>query len=132
MKNYLYNVESWVGKHCETTAVKHVLEYYGLFFSEDFLFGISGGIGFIYWYTKHMNAPFIGAKNKTKKGTIQEICEKLNLSCQVKETKSIMQPHKYLENTIALRKPLIVNVDLAFLQYAGIPQMKIRTLLVMI
>lgn len=124
MKQLLYDhhAESWVGKHCETTAVKHVLEYYGLDFSEDFLFGISGGIGFIYWYAKNMNVPFIGAKNKTRKGTIQGVCEKLNLKCQVNETTSIMRAQKYLENAVASGKPLIVNVDLALLQYTGVPQ----------
>lgn len=124
MKQLLFNhnAESWVGKHCETTAVKHVLEYYGLDLSEEFLFGISGGIGFIYWYAKNMNLPFIGTKNKTKKGTILEICEKLDLRCQVKETTSIVQAQKYLENAVASRKPLIVNVDIALLQYTGVPQ----------
>jgi len=119
---YIHNTESWVGKHCETTAVKHVLDYYGLDYSEDFLFGISGGIGFIYWYAKNMNVPFIGTKNKTRKGTIQEVCEKLNLNCQVKETASIMRAQRYLEKAVAVGKPLIVNVDLALLQYSGVPQ----------
>lgn len=122
MKQLLYNqnTKSWIGKHCETTALKHVLEYYGLDFSEDFLFGISGGIGFIYWYAKNMHVPFIGAKNKTRKGTIQGVCEKLNLNCQVKETTSILRAQRYLEKAVVSGKPLIVNVDLALLQYTGV------------
>ncbi len=123
MKKLLQNLdrESWIGKHCETTAIKRVLDYYGFSFSEEFLFGLSGGIGFIYWYTKQMNSPFIGTKNKTKKGTIKEVCEKLNLEVWVKETQSTKRARQWMKDSIKLNIPVIVNVDLAMLHYTGVP-----------
>ena len=35
------------GKHCETSALKNVLDFHGLSLSEEILFGLGGGIGFI-------------------------------------------------------------------------------------
>jgi hypothetical protein len=50
------------GKHCQTTAMKAVLDYSGIQLSEDMLLGLGGGIGFIYWYMKLMPAPFVGGE----------------------------------------------------------------------
>ncbi len=36
---------AFVGKHCETTALKRVLDYHGLSLSEEMLLGLGGGAG---------------------------------------------------------------------------------------
>ena len=51
------------GKHCQTAALKNILDYHGLHFPEEMLLGMGGGIGFIYWSMKRMPAPFIGGRN---------------------------------------------------------------------
>ena len=38
----------YIGKHCETTALKRVLDYHELSLSEEMLLGLGGGISFIY------------------------------------------------------------------------------------
>jgi len=38
------------GKHCQTSALKNILDYHGLHLSEEMLLGLMGGVGFIYWY----------------------------------------------------------------------------------
>ena len=48
------------GKHCQTTAIKGILNYKGIDLSEEMLLGLGGGLGFIYWYMKMMPTPFIG------------------------------------------------------------------------
>ncbi len=40
------------GNHCETSALKRVLDHHGLSSSEEMLLGLGGGVGFIYWYMK--------------------------------------------------------------------------------
>ena len=50
MKKVL-DLKEFGGKHCQTTALKSILSYYGLTISEEMLFGLGGGVGFIYWYT---------------------------------------------------------------------------------
>ena len=58
----LEEFEPFVGKHCETSALKRALDYHGLSLSEEMLLGLGGGIGFIYWYMKMMPSPFIGGR----------------------------------------------------------------------
>ena len=58
----LEGFKQFVGKHCETTALRRVLDYHGLSLSEEMLLGLGGGIGFIYWYMKGMPGPFIGGR----------------------------------------------------------------------
>jgi len=48
----LEGFKQFVGKHCETTALKRVLDYHGIYLSEEMLLGLGGGIGFIYWYLR--------------------------------------------------------------------------------
>ena len=54
--------EQFVGKHCETTALKRAFDRHGLSLSEELLLGLGGGIGFIYWYMKMMPSPFVGGR----------------------------------------------------------------------
>jgi hypothetical protein len=54
--------EPFAGKHCETSALKRVLDYHGLPLYEEMLLGLGGGIGYIYWYMKTMPSPFIGTR----------------------------------------------------------------------
>ena len=59
----LQGFKPFIGKHCETTALRRVFDYHGLSLSEEMLFGLGGGIGFVYWHTKLMPFPFIGTRN---------------------------------------------------------------------
>lgn len=78
----------FIGKHCETTALKRVLDYHGLSVSEEMLLGLGGGAGFIYWYMKLMPAPFVGGRN----GKVAEFAvaagERLGAEVTVIETAS--------------------------------------------
>ena len=40
--------KEFIGKHCETTALKRVLDRHGISLSEEMLLGLGGGAGFIY------------------------------------------------------------------------------------
>ena len=42
-------LRSSIGKHCETTTLRRVLDYQGLSLSKEMLQGLGGGVGFIYW-----------------------------------------------------------------------------------
>jgi len=58
----LEGFKPFVGKHCETGALKRVLKYKGLSLCEEMFLGLGGGIGFIYWHMKMMPSPFIGTR----------------------------------------------------------------------
>ena len=65
------------GKHCQTAALKNVLDYHGLHLSEEMLLGLGRGIGFIYWYVKVMPSPFIGTRYGKGEEFLIKICERI-------------------------------------------------------
>ena len=76
----------WVGKHCETSAIKTALDHHGLELSEEMLFGLGGGIGFIYWYMKMMPAPMVGGRNGKSEDFAGGICRRLGAEFSFAET----------------------------------------------
>lgn len=88
------NFSPFSGEHCETTATGTLLKRLGIELSEAMLFGIGGGLGFIYWDMKNMDFPFIGGRIKPDLLT-RNIVNHLNLQMEVKETSS---PKKAWEN----------------------------------
>ncbi|GIP53779.1 BtrH N-terminal domain-containing protein [Paenibacillus vini] len=88
------NFSPFSGEHCETTATGTLLKRLGIELSEVMLFGIGGGLGFIYWDMKNMDFPFIGGRIKPDLLT-RNIVNHLNLQMEVKETSS---PKKAWEN----------------------------------
>lgn len=88
------NFSPFSGEHCETTATGTLLKRLGIELSEAMLFGIGGGLGFIYWDMKNMDFPFIGGRIKPDLLT-RNIVNRLNLRMEVKETSS---PKKAWEN----------------------------------
>ena len=69
--------KEFVGKHCETSALKRVLEYHGFSSSEEMLFGLGGGVGFIYWHSKMMTSPFIGTRYGKVADFLGNICHRI-------------------------------------------------------
>lgn len=88
------NFSPFSGEHCETTATGTLLKRLGIELSEAMLFGIGGGLGFIYWDMKNMDFPFIGGRIKPDLLT-RNIVNHLNLQMKVKETSS---PKKAWQN----------------------------------
>lgn len=54
-----------LGSNCSTTALKTILNYYGYNLSEDYIFGIGAGLGFIYQYYANNNEYFLSGKNES-------------------------------------------------------------------
>jgi hypothetical protein len=62
------------GVHCESTAIRDVLNYYGLRISEDMVFGLDCTFGFAYCKEKFPYSPFyISGKICTFPNTLPEL-----------------------------------------------------------
>ncbi|MFQ6083183.1 MAG: BtrH N-terminal domain-containing protein [Candidatus Aminicenantia bacterium] len=110
------------GKHCQTAALKNILEYYGLSLSEEMLLGLGGGIGFIYWYMKLMPAPFIGGKNGKVDEFILDICKRIGAEAEISQTTSTKKGHKELKKLLREGEPAYIFADMAYLPYMAIPE----------
>lgn len=57
--------KSCLGSNCSTTALKNILNYYDYNLSEDYIFGLGSGLGFIYQYYANSNEYFLSGKNES-------------------------------------------------------------------
>ncbi len=113
----------WGGKHCWTTALKNVLDYHGLRLSEEMLFGLGGGIGFIYWYMKFMPAPFIGTRYGKGTDPLVNTCERVGAKGAIVETASDKKGYGQLKDLLRRGEPAFLFVDMAYLPYMALPEM---------
>ncbi len=112
----------FVGKHCETSALKRVLAYHGLSLSEEMLFGLGGGIGFIYWYMKIMPSPFIGGRSGKGADFPTNICRRIGADVTISETSSSKRGYEELKALLRDGEPAVVYGDMAYLPYFAIPE----------
>ena len=83
----LLDVESRGWHHCETTALGVLLRHQGLDLSEPMLFGLGGGLSFVYWDAKGMDVPFLGGRVKPFDLT-RNLAARLGATLTVSETAS--------------------------------------------
>jgi hypothetical protein len=112
----------FIGKHCETTALKRVLDYHGLSLSEEMLLGLGGGISFIYWYVKMMPSPFVGGRYGKGADFPTNICRRIGAEVTVSETASSKKGYEELKALLGGGEPAVVWGDMAYLPYFAIPE----------
>ena len=110
------------GKHCWTTSLKGVLGYHGLHLSEEMLFGLGGGLGFIYWYMKLMPAPFIGGRYGRGTEPLTNTLSRIGAEGTILETTSAEKGHRELKKLLGEGEPAIVFVDMPYLPYLVLPE----------
>jgi hypothetical protein len=121
-KLILEGLKPFVGKHCETTALKRALDYHGLTLSEEMLLGLGGGIGFIYWYMKMMPCPFVGGRNGKVAEFAITACKRLGAEVAVMETASAKRGYDELKVLLRDGEPAVVYLDMAYLPYFAVPE----------
>lgn len=110
------NFEQFKGQHCETTATGCLLKQIGIHLSEPMLFGIGEGLGFIFWYMKTMDSPFIGGRIKPDFLT-ENICSNLKLKLEVTETASKKKAWQNITTSIEKEKAVGLKLDCYHLEY---------------
>ncbi len=109
------------GLHCETSAVQKVYRHHGLPITEEMLFGLGGGIGFIYWYVKQMPAPMVGGRGGGRH-FIDDAVRRTGASLVVQRTTSSKKGHTWLLEKLANMEPAVIYADMAYLPYMGVPE----------
>ena len=110
------NYNSYIGKHCETTASGSLLKHIGVELSEPMLFGLGEGLGYIFWNMKLMNFPFIGGRIKPDLLT-ENLTKNLNLKLKVEETSSIKIAWQNIKEKIDSNIPVCLKLDSYHLEY---------------
>ncbi|KFG72808.1 BtrH N-terminal domain-containing protein [Streptomyces mutabilis] len=91
----LLEAEPYVGRHCESTTLVNLLRQREVDLSESFVFGLAGGLSFIYWRTKQMPTPFVGGRIKPDTLT-DNLADALELRLSVHETSSAKRARDHL------------------------------------
>ena len=110
------------GHHCETNAARNVFAHAGLDLSEEMLFGLGEGLGFIYWSMKCMQFPVIGYRNGTAGDVLEKACPRLGVGCRAVETKSEGKAYANLRGLLADGRPACIFLDMGFLPYLRLPE----------
>ena len=110
------------GNHCQTTALRDVFSSKGLDIEEDILFGLGGGLGFIYWYVKSMPSPFIGGRTGGKDELfIRNACKRIGANSELFQTSSSKNAYQKLINILSNGSAAYTFVDMAYLPYLALP-----------
>jgi len=109
------------GIHCETSAVRKIFLYNDLPISEEMLFGLAGGIGFIYWYVKQMPAPMVGGRGGGRY-FIENAARRAGAQIEVRRTTSSKKGYDLLIEKLTNNEPTVVYADMAYLPYMGVPE----------
>jgi hypothetical protein len=121
-KIILDNFKYFGGKHCQTTALRNILRYYGIDMSEEMLLGLGGGLGFIYWYMKQMPAPFVGGRSGGRNEEFMiKMLERMGGKGNLFETGSMKKGHDHLMEMLRREEPVYTYVDMAYLPYLALP-----------
>lgn len=120
--NYIIkNFKPEGGWHCITTAYKQVFHFYGYNISEEMLFGLASGLGFVYFEFKNVPFPLIGGR--TKIGDFEEaLSNNLGVGIDIRKTASSKKAYDELKNLIHQNIPVVIYVDMAYLKYLGLPE----------
>jgi len=120
-RNVIKNFNLFGGLHCETSAVRKVFLYNDLPISEEMLFGLGGGIGFIYWYVKQMPAPMVGGRGGGRY-FIEDAVRRAGATLKVRRTTSSKKGHTWLLEKLESKEPAVLYGDMAYLPYMGVPE----------
>ncbi|MFJ5731717.1 BtrH N-terminal domain-containing protein [Streptomyces paradoxus] len=113
----LLEADPYVGNHCESTTLVNLLRQREIDLSESLIFGLAGGLSFIYWRTKQMPTPFVGGR--IKPDTLSEnLASALNLRLSVHETSSVKRAREHLLAELDSGTVVGLKLDRYFLDYS--------------
>ncbi len=100
--------------HCETGSLLHLYRHGGSVLSENMLFGLGEGIGFIYWHQKGA-PPFLGGRSKAN---VAELAgERTGVKVRAQSTTSAKKARDGLLAALDAGAPVMLQVDMGFLPY---------------
>jgi len=102
------------GNHCITNSLKQIFEFYEYPISEEMLFGLGSGLGFV--YVNLASAPMISCRIKPIEFE-NNISEIIGIGIKVKKPKNAQIAFEKLKDSISNKNPVMLYVDMPFLNY---------------
>lgn len=110
------------GCHCVTNSLAKIFHYFGHPLSEEMLFGLGAGMGFVYWRMK-MGASdtiFVGGRGNPK-NFFRDIGERTGVVICERQTSSVQKAQAVLLGALAEQKPVMLGADMGMLPWFDLP-----------
>lgn len=128
----MINVEGYDqfgGHHWETSALRNVLAFHGLRaphtgqpFSEAMLFGLTGGVGIVYFVFEYEGfPPHVALGTRYPFDPVDKAVKRLRLPASFKHTKSQKKSVDSLLSSLVVGEPALVWADMFTLSYNALP-----------
>jgi hypothetical protein len=117
------NCPAMDGYHCQTSSLTKIFHYNKHPLSEDMIFGLGAGMGFIYWKMKMGSSDyvFIGGRGNNKE-FFNDIGKRTGVKIVAKSTSSVKKAETLLLEKLPKKKPVMVYGDMGFLPWFDLPK----------
>lgn len=108
--------------HCVTGSMRHLYEFHGYPISEELLLGLGAGVGFVYWHIKGTPPVYGGRANFSGEEGMEKLAGKrTGVAIERLHTRSTKKAERTLLDSLGAGEPVMVQVDMGFLPYLGLP-----------
>lgn len=114
------NFKNLDGCHCQTNSFAKIYDFHNKPLSEDMLFGVGSGLGFMYWHQKGI-PPFMGGRDN-QKNFHNNIGERTGVRIERVTTASNKKAEEILIKSLNSSEPLMIHVDMGFIPCYGFPE----------
>jgi len=112
------------GYHCQTNSLAKIFYHAGHPLSEEMLFGLGAGMGFIYWKMKTPSGDpyvFLGGRGNTK-GFFQDLGARIGVRIRSIATSSARKAQAALVTKLWRQEPVMLFGDMGFLPWFDLPE----------
>lgn len=117
MRKIIDDFKTSGGKHCITTALKQVFEYYNYPLTEEMIFGIGSGLSFV--YINLAKSPMVSGRIKPFEFE-NRLAERLNIEIKCKSSSNYKTVFDKTLKLLDNNKPVLVYVDMPYLDYLNL------------
>jgi hypothetical protein len=114
-KVFIEDYQHGPGGHCSSTALRDLLKFHGHEFTEDMVFGLGVGIGFIYYSHPEMKPPvyIVGRAHNME----EQLCSQLGIGLEVVSGLSPEEGWLAVKRMMDSGEPAMVHADVYYLDY---------------
>ena len=118
----LQNFKALDGCHCVSSCLARIFDFYGHPLSEEMLFGLGAGMGFVYWRMKldGKESVFIGGRGNVK-SFYQDLASRTGVSIRETHTTSPRKAEAELLRCLSDGQPVMLGGDMAYLPWFDLP-----------
>lgn len=114
---------SYETHHCVSGSLRHVYDFHGLPLSEELLFGLGSGLGFVYFHFAGID-PFYGGRGNVSgkdEGLERSAGRRTGVAVESFTTSSAKKAQAALQALLEAHEPVLLHLDMGFLPYFDLP-----------